>query len=118
MPNIVFVATAVLLYVCLPRYPRPYQQTPPAFVYLYGFVPVQSALSLEIMCNTVFSDVMQTIGAEDPTLPQQPIPMQAGIAVVDIVDTHLNEEVLPLSARCRHPALEAATENILPSVAH
>lgn len=73
--------------------------------------PFQSALSLEIMCNTVYSDVMQTIGAADPTLPQQPIPMQSGIAVSDIVDLNI-EEVLPLSARCRHPALQASPEGV------
>lgn len=28
------------------------------------------------MCNSVYTDVMQTIGVADPTLPQQPIPMQ------------------------------------------
>ncbi len=33
------------------------------------------------MCNTVYTDVMQTIGLADPTLPQQPIPMQVGKAV-------------------------------------
>lgn len=42
------------------------------------FFPVQSALSLDIMCNSVYTDVMQTIGVADPTLPQQPIPMQVG----------------------------------------
>lgn len=73
--------------------------------------PFQSALSLEIMCNTVYSDVMQTIGAADPTLPQQPIPMQSGIAVSDIADLNI-EEVLPLSARCRHPAFQAAPETV------
>ena len=30
------------------------------------------------MCNSVYTDVMQTIGVADPTLPQQPIPMQVG----------------------------------------
>lgn len=59
------------------------------------------------MCNTVYSDVMQTINAEDPTLPQQPIPMQAGVAAVDFVPERKQlEDVQPLSARCRHPVLE------------
>lgn len=62
------------------------------------------------MCNTVYSDVMQTIKAEDPTLPQQPIPMQAGIAVVDFVPDHKYDDVLPLSARCRHPVLDTDPE--------
>eukprot|EP00904_Undaria_pinnatifida_P008434 jgi/Undpi1/4720/HiC_scaffold_18.g08073.m1 len=74
--------------------------------------PFQSALSLEIMCNTVYSDVMQTIGATDPTLPQQPIPMQSGITVSDV--SHLDiDEVLPLSARCRHPALKTSTDGVV-----
>lgn len=64
----------------------------------------QSALTLDIMCNTVYSDVMQTIGASDPTLPQQPIPTQAGIAVVDVEQSEI--DVLPLSARCRYPAVD------------
>lgn len=64
------------------------------------------------MCNTVYSDVMQTIGATDPTLPQQPIPMQSGITVSDV--SHLDiDEVLPLSARCRHPALKASTDGVV-----
>lgn len=68
----------------------------------------QTALSLDIMCNTVYSDVMQTIKAEDPTLPQQPIPMQAGVAAVDFEPARKNfEDVQPLSARCRHPVWES-----------
>ncbi|CAM9692282.1 unnamed protein product [Pylaiella littoralis] len=68
--------------------------------------PFQAALSLEIMCNSVYTDVMQTIGVADPTLPQQPIPMQVGIAVKDIEDAApLHDDVVPLSARCKHPVV-------------
>ncbi|CAB1101753.1 unnamed protein product [Ectocarpus sp. CCAP 1310/34] len=67
--------------------------------------PFQSALSLDIMCNSVYTDVMQTVGVADPTLPQQPIPMQAGIAVADLQGTRVDEDVVPLSARCKHPVL-------------
>lgn len=56
---------------------------PPLFcvrLSLLSFLACQSALSLDIMCNSVYTDVMQTIGVADPTLPQQPIPMQVGDA--------------------------------------
>lgn len=73
---------------------------------------MQSALSLDIMCNTVYSDVMQTIRAADPTLPQQPISMQSGIAVLDLGEAPHQEgeeekDVEPLSARCKHPVSDA-----------
>eukprot|EP00903_Cladosiphon_okamuranus_P011340 g10689.t1 len=78
--------------------------------------PFQSALSLDIMCNSVYTDVMQTIGVADPTLPQQPIPMQVGIAVKDIGDSRVGEDVVPLSARCKHPVVDlsfdAANERV------
>lgn len=48
---------------------------PRSFAFASGPFP-QSALSLDIMCNSVYTDVMQTVGVADPTLPQQPIPMQ------------------------------------------
>jgi hypothetical protein len=36
--------------------------------------PFQRSLKLEVFANTVYSDVMQTIGAEEPQQPQTPIP--------------------------------------------
>ncbi|CAM9919983.1 unnamed protein product [Ascophyllum nodosum] len=81
--------------------------------------PFQSSLSLEIMCNTVYSDVMQTIG-QDATLPQEPIPMRTSITVVDSAyyDVPLEEKVEPLSARCRHPALDAMNDTVVATLAH
>lgn len=70
------------------------------------------------MCNTVYSDVMQTIGAQDPTLPQQPIAMQTGKALVDLPDLHLEDDVLPLSARCRHPSLHTSNDSNIASVGY
>lgn len=67
-----------------PRGLEAYSLPPPparlsVFVCLCLSFPIrQSALSLDIMCNSVYTDVMQTIGVADPTLPQQPIPMQVG----------------------------------------
>ena len=71
------------------------------------------------MCNTVYSDVMQTIG-QDATLPQEPIPMRTSITVVDSAyyDVPLEEKVEPLSARCRHPALDAMNDTVVATLAH
>eukprot|EP00752_Nemacystus_decipiens_P003572 g3294.t1 len=72
--------------------------------------PFQSALNLDIMCNSVYTDVMQTIGVADPTLPQQPIPMQVGISAANIRESRVDDDVVPLSARCKHPEVDWSTE--------
>lgn len=62
----------------LEAYSPPLPSRPPFLSVSHRFLLCQSALSLDIMCNSVYTDVMQTIGVADPTLPQQPIPMQVG----------------------------------------
>lgn len=73
----------------------------------------QSALKLDIMCNTVYLDVMQTIGVSYPNQPQQPIPMQGGISATDFMPgAAAQHDPEPLSSRCRHPATSAETTRV------